>query len=224
VILIKKSREPNELLAYRKKSDASYSGMPWEIKASIKKSLVREQGHLCAYCMSRLPDNGLDDPGNTDVTIEHWNPQKPAGGKVAHDALDYRNMLAVCNGNRGGHGGNMTCDASKGNKRLTVNPLKEDTLYGIYYTSNGEIHSSNAEVDKDLVDTLNLNCTAVSLPQRRLEALRRMWAIIHKRCADKEATRGMLQSMLREYEDASEYKTPYVGILTNWLKRKLRAQ
>lgn len=224
MIPIKKSHEPNELLAYRKKSGASYSGMPREVKAIVKKSLVREQGHLCAYCMSRLPDSGLDDPGNSDVTIEHWSPQKPAGSAVAHDALDYRNMLAVCNGNRGGRAGNMTCDASKGNGRLTVNPLNEDTLRGIYYTSNGEIHSSNAEVEKDLTVSLNLNCEAVSLPQRRHEALRLMQKSVRKRCADKEATKRMLQSMLGEYERASEHKTPYVGILTWWLKKKLHTR
>jgi preprotein translocase subunit SecA len=37
--------------------------------------------------MSRLPVAGLDNAGNSDVTIEHWSPQKPTTGEPEPDPL-----------------------------------------------------------------------------------------------------------------------------------------
>ena len=54
MIEIKKGNEPKELLQYRQQDFASYADMPSDVKKKVIESLLSEQGHLCAYCMSRI--------------------------------------------------------------------------------------------------------------------------------------------------------------------------
>lgn len=118
----------------------------------------------------------------------------------------------------------MTCDAARGNKPLTVGPLKPETLAGIYYTSQGEIHSHDEGIESDLVHTLNLNCEAVSLSQRRKVALNTLQVTIHKSYRGRPVPRAALQKMLDKYESETTKKTPYVGILIVWLKKRLESR
>ena len=222
MIPIIKRREPNELLAFRKKVGASYASMPGDVKVLVKRSLAEEQGFLFAYCMRRLPLKNVSDAGNSDITIEHWSPQNPRDGSLSHDPLDYRNMLAVCDGNRGSSPNEMTCDAARGNAPLTVSPLKPDTMASIRYGTNGEIHSSDKAIEHDLTVTLNLNCAAVSLPENRKRALHALQAVIRKGYPGKEPPRERLQKLLQHYESETGKKTPYVGVLIYWLKKRLR--
>ena len=221
MIFIKKGQEPGELLKYRKQRHATYRDMPGDVKAVVRARLAEEQGGLCAYCMARLPKVDVQDIGGDGVTIEHCAPQNPKDGGQPHDPLDYRNMLAVCQGNRGkGDGRTLTCDASKGNASIVVSPLKRETLADIYY-KGGEIHSHNAEIDADLNDTLNLNSEAASLPQRRRAALGEVFSVIQKECGSGPITKAYIQKLLNHYESETGEKTPYVGILTWWLRKKL---
>lgn len=96
MIEIKKGTEPKELLEYRQQKFASYADMPADVKKKVIKSLLLEQGHLCAYCMSRI---NADD-GKHKTTIEHCTPQSATTEK---ERLDYKNMVAVCWGNRDAH-------------------------------------------------------------------------------------------------------------------------
>lgn len=57
MIEIKKFREPRKLESYRQKTDASYAGMKSDLKKEILDSLLQEQGHICAYCMRRIPES-----------------------------------------------------------------------------------------------------------------------------------------------------------------------
>lgn len=59
-------------------------------KEEIRQSLLEEQHYLCAYCMKRIKNDGLH------TTIEHWEPLSVNKDK----ALEYDNMLAVCDGGR----------------------------------------------------------------------------------------------------------------------------
>lgn len=222
MILIQKLAEPDELLRYRKTKHSSYAAMPGDIKAVVKRSLVREQGGLCAYCMARLPEEGIDEIGNSEVTIEHWEPQNPSDGSRGHNPLDYKNMLAVCDGNRGcGDERHMTCDAARGNTEITVNPLKRETLVGISYGANGEIRSTNSKVNADLCEVLNLNCEAVSLPYNRRYALSGLQKSLNKKYPDKPIPKSELMRLLERYERPSDRKPPYVGILIDWIRKRL---
>ena len=65
MLLIKKGKEPNSLTEYKMKSNAYFDG--YSNKGDIRKALLEEQGHLCAYCMKRISKNNMK--------IEHYNSQ-----------------------------------------------------------------------------------------------------------------------------------------------------
>lgn len=79
MITIKKGKAPKELLQYGRQDLSSYAGMPSDVKKKVIESLLSEQGHLCAYCMSRI-DGG---EGKHRATIEHWLPQAASAEKNA---------------------------------------------------------------------------------------------------------------------------------------------
>ena len=155
MIEIKKGREPKELVEYRQLPDASYENMDSHLKNIVLDHLLHEQGHLCAYCMRRIPEKRKLPIGVQGATIEHWFPRNPDSGEDYGQGLDYRNMLAVCSGNRGcGDERNLTCDAKRGNDKLTVNPCNSKTLHSITYSHNGKIKSTDTRIDEDLNERL----------------------------------------------------------------------
>lgn len=86
-------------------------------KEEIRQSLLEEQHYLCAYCMKRIKNDGLH------TTIEYWEPLSVNKDK----ALEYDNMLAVCDGGRKADlTGNvqriLCCDASKDEKEIAIDP------------------------------------------------------------------------------------------------------
>ena len=113
---------------------------------------MQEQGHLCAYCMRRIPDERIlqEDTDLSDAYLEHWQSRSSARGTGENKGLDYQNLLAVCSGNEKAPGAtgrrkgrHLTCDKKRGNAPLTVNPLDAATLATISYTSDGKIRSKN---------------------------------------------------------------------------------
>ena len=78
MIVIKRGKEPNSLLKFRKENPEQM----WE-----------EQRCLCAYCMKKI-----DVPAV--VRIEHCRPRHPQN-EIEHDkkaTLDFKWMLGVCYG------------------------------------------------------------------------------------------------------------------------------
>ena len=168
MIEIKKGREPDKLLRYRQQEGTSYEQMDKEVKKELLKKLLEEQGHICAYCMRRIPERKNLPVGVAPVTIEHWYPRNTESKEDIGQGLNYRNMFAVCSGNRGcGNKEGMTCDAHRGNEPIKVNPCDIETLRGITYTSSGRIQSSDLEIDEDINERLNLNSESISLPENR---------------------------------------------------------
>lgn len=222
VIEIRKDREPRRLLQYRQQQGASYEEMDREVKEELLEQLLEEQGHLCAYCMRRIPEKRTLPESVPAVTIEHWLPRNPQDHENFGQGLDYKNMFAVCSGNRGcGDRKKMTCDAYRGNVPLKVNPCDAETLCGITYTSSGRIQSSNAEIDEDLNKRLNLNCEKISLPENRKRALQTMIEETRKECGKGNITL-YCKRKLEKIRDAKDPKIPYVGILIWWLEKKIK--
>lgn len=65
-----------------------------------------------------------------------------------------------------------TCDAYRGileedQQTMRLNPLDEAQMDTIFYQRNGEIGSTDTELNKELSDKLNLNSEAAYLPQNR---------------------------------------------------------
>ena len=215
MIKIEKGKEPPELMAYRKQKFSSYEDMPKNVHDAVVASLMKEQGCICAYCMRKIPQKHKEPA----VTIEHIDAQSLTD---IDRALDYRNMLAVCNGNRGcGNKKNMTCDAKRQNEKLYVNPLDGRTLHSIEYKRDGTIFSLDDRVNKDLNVTLNLNCPEVGLTESRCSALREIQVALSKRKQDGDI-KFQCKKFLEFYRH-QEVKTPYVGILIWWLEKKINS-
>ena len=208
--LIKKGKEPNSLTIYKKQNNAYYDGCN---KSDIRKALLIEQGHLCAYCMKRISE--------ANMTIEHYEPQSNISEK---DALDYSKMLGVCLGNRSSKKEHQTCDAHRGNQYLTVNPFDKTSIGLIKYDNNGKIYSDNPDINIDLEVTLNLNCKQVLLMKNRKKALLSLKIYLSQLKPNGKWSKEFLQKILAHYEASDENGRfePYSGILLYYLSKKLQ--
>lgn len=223
MIEIKKGKEPKELLKYRKQENASYASMPSDVKKKVVENLLLEQGHLCAYCMRRI--EAEDKKHRT--TIEHCTPQ---AATTEEERLNYKNMVAVCWGNRDAHSNeDKCCDARRGSLKSKEQEMKVldvfrgSTLTEIKYSADGTIFSDNPYVDEDLNKRLNLNCKALGLKENRKKALAAVQKNIYSRYEKKSVDLRYLQRLLAHYEKQSEYKEPYCGIILAWLNKKIES-
>ena len=171
--------------------------------------------------MRRIPETRTLPDGVAPVTIEHRLPRNPGSGEVLGQGLDYRNMFAVCSGNRGcGNRKGMTCDARRGNQPIKVNPCDARTLYGITYTSAGRIQSSDPEIDEDFNERLNLNSESLSLPENRKQVLQAMLEDIKKKHGAGDISL-YCRRKLEKIKKTDDKKIPYVGILIWWLEKHI---
>ena len=152
-----KSHPPRLLVWYSKQEGASYKEMDSEVKKAVKSHLLRDQHHLCAYCMKEISLESM--------RIEHWVPQQLAPCK----ALDYRNMLGVCNGDIYQCEPNTHCDRSKGGNSIKYNPSTDANVESRLKYVGGRIFSDETEWDEHLNSVLKLNCGR--LPEARNAAL-----------------------------------------------------
>ena len=176
-----------------------------EEKRAVAESLVADQHGLCAYCMRRI------DAGSGS-SIEHIVAQHGAGGESnLAESMDYGNMLAVCVPRSGA----LTCDKSRGNKPLRVNPLDERTLSGIRYTRDGLIRSDDPDVDHDLDKVLNLNEKAAYLPKNRSvvwERVNRQISNLAEHGGGRDKLRAACQKMRANLLGQEEY-AEYIGVM-----------
>lgn len=211
MIHIQKKQEPSTFTEYRLSPEATYDGMDSDVKIELIKSLIQEQGELCAYCMSRIKCD--------TARIEHFFPQS-----IYPDLqLDYGNLLAVCYGQEK-HGEKIgeserTCDAKKGNNIIRINPLHEITLKDIKYTSEGIIESISYQ--EDINDTLNLNCQDANLPRNRQKVLKSFRDQLCKSFKHKEVPKDKLRDLYDDYKKC-EKKEPFIGIVLWYLEKKLK--
>ena len=223
MIVVKRGKEPQSLLKFRKQyPNADYEiNTPTDVLKDIREQMWEEQRGLCAYCMKKM-----DDP--RAVRIEHCRPRHPQD-EQEHDkksTLDFKWMLGVCYGNsvvRGVKPEDKTCDAHKGNTELTVNPFDEMSVRKIKYKADGSIYSDDTEINKDVTETLNLNCQALSLPQTRKNVLMAEKIRIMKKCKGKSQD-AFIRELERTYVSLVQERnlTPYCGIIISWLESKLK--
>ena len=223
MIVVKRGKEPNSLLQFRKQyPEADYEvDMPTNVLQDVRTQLWEEQKHLCAYCMKKIEAPNI-------VRIEHCRPRHPHG-EIEHDkksTLDFKWMLGVCYGNsltKGVKHDDTTCDAHRGNTELAVNPFDEQSIRKIKYRSDGSIYSDDEEINKDVTETLNLNCEAVSLPATRKKVLQEEQRRIMRKCKGK-SQEVFIRELERTYESLVRERnlTPYCGIIISWLENKLK--
>lgn len=235
MIKIKKMEPPEALLELQSDAiekglspDEAYNSLQNPLKSFVLNQLMIEQGHLCAYCMRRIPDEREVDENIPRVTIEHWLARNPKTAEDARQGLDYNNFLAVCSGNRGKRGTrkkrDLTCDAKCGNSALTVNPVREETLASLKYSEDGRITSDDDTIDKELTQLLNLNCMSdnVLLPDARKAVLDSIQQDIPADCSEEEL-KNYCKDLLASFESETDPKTPYIGIGLWWLRDTLRS-
>lgn len=204
MITIKKGQIPNSLVTYKKKIGASYKNLDSSCKKDIRQQLLEEQGHLCAYCMSRISERKMK--------IEHYESQSLHVEKQ----LDYGNMLGVC---KGGEGlGYATCDTARTPENLKVNPQQEQSVKLINYRPDGTITSDDDDIKHDLQFSLNLNHPY--LKHNRREANNNFIRILEKKRSGtwKKTQLETIRKSLVEQEK----RMPYCGIILFNLDRKLR--
>lgn len=93
----------------------------------------------------------------------------------------------------------------------------------IKYRSDGSIYSDDEEINKDVTETLNLNCEAVSLPATRKKVLQEEQRRIMRKCKGKSQD-VFIRELERTYESLVQERnlTPYCGIIISWLENKLK--
>ena len=202
MILIKKKSELHSLTIYKKTINASFDNQPSKVKEDLRKSLLEEQGYICAYCMKRIEESA-------DIKIEHYEARNST------NELSYKNLLAVCKGNEGSSKERQTCDTKKGNRVLHINPQKVGDISTIFFTRNGEVKSTNLLFQKDLDEVLNLNDKFGNLISARKSALKALQKKITP------MNKNQIEKLYNKLKSA-ERKIEYVGILLWYLKKKIK--
>ncbi len=150
---IEKEDEPSAFTDWKSLANEdwqpTYTDLPGDIKAPVKRALANEQGSICCYCERRLTD--------VDSHIEHFRPQSDP----AVDPLDFNNMLCSCQ-NRLKKGEPRHCGNLKEDwfdKDLLISPLNPGCETFFAYSADGEIRPANQidEAAKTTIMKLGLN-------------------------------------------------------------------
>ena len=228
---IKKQTEPCSLVKYRAtvKNDLNsnsartifdnYKGKNKE----LKRSLLKEQGFICCYCMQRIHHNN-------HTKIEHFHPVS----QYPEQTLDYKNLFVACNGvthfndaSSDKHRKIRHCDTSKGDCEgkqkigekhctLKINPI-DGEKYITHYIPSGEIKYRNS-VENDIENILNLNNDI--LQRNRKFALA---AVINKMSKKVSWRKTEINAIIKKYkakDKEGKYKQ-YCQVIIYFLEKKL---
>jgi len=181
----------------------------------LREFLLEEQGYICCYCMQRISAERMK--------IEHWKPQS----QYTKLQLDYRNLLAACEGNEGNPRQLQHCDTRKGDKEIIINPADSQKNCEQYlkYSSNGRIYSDDPIIDNDLNNILNLNTQ--TLINNRKKALN---TVIQEltRIKGKKAVWPIqaVYQKIQAYETKEKCKKykPYCQMIVHFLNKRFRKE
>ena len=193
-------------------------------KGIIRKQLIREQHGLCAYCMRRIYDND-------STVIEHRIPVN----RDPRATLNYNNMMACCDGGRKSDSTPrvLCCDASKGNKEISISPYNRDQMETIRYDKNGRIYiyPRDEELEYDLNQVLYLNGeaagsvilqdTSTGLIYGRKQTYRSFEVFIKGLNKKGKPVGAAIRRKIDEISNSEEY-IEFAGVWLYFLKRKLR--
>lgn len=203
---IAKNKEPREWTRYRLTPNVDYESIP-----ELRKSLLEEQGYICAYCMRRIPHK--DKNSNEDSRIEHILSRDHHPDKK----MDYTNMVICC---PGAISERHHCDKLKGEHDITFSLFDNSFIPTLkYYTKDSKIESSNSIWNKEMNDILNLNNEI--LKANRLETLN---GVIDS-LAGIQWTSGDIRKKLEEWDNKNKKGKlkPYCGIVVWFLNKKLKS-
>ena len=204
-------------------------------KSAIRASLYAEQHGLCAYCMRRIRND-------SSMVIEHWQPIEKSAKDTSWDkdkVLSYDNFLGCCDGGRNADNSNkvLSCDASKGNKHITISPLKKEHMDKLVYRTNGIIktkpYDRNLEYDINYVLRLNgkldsdgkiLHDTSTALLKGRREVYEdysHFVEALEKRFGNNETKiKNGIAKRIEQMKNNDVYE-PFIGVWLYFLRRRL---
>jgi uncharacterized protein (TIGR02646 family) len=207
---IRKGQEPRSLARHRASGNANF--VPdydnYRHLDDLRQSLVAEQGAICCYCLQRIR------PSQYGMKVEHWHSQSG----FPNEQLNYDNLLGAC---RGGHGkpwDQQHCDTRKGDSLLSKNPAnaRHRIESSIRYI-NGTIESTDATLNHELNDVLNLNLSILESNRKAiLDAFLQSLPKTGKLNADR------LRKWIADWNgDGGGERRPYCHIVLFWLRKRL---
>ena len=206
----------------QKKANIIPSYTNFREKEKLRQSLLKEQGHICCFCMRRIKNS------NETTKIAHIFPQNPVSDedkqRVEKENLDlnYYNMLAACDGGKGQPSHLQHCDTKQGNAILKINPADstKNCENLIAYRSSGEIYSDNSDINHDLQEILNLNLETIK--NNRRDAYNEMIKRLNSKYPNKSFTKIILEKKIAEYSQLEDGKyRPYFQYVIYFLQKKL---
>ena len=186
------------------------------VREDVLNDLLYEQGHICAYCMRSINSNS--------ASIEHIVGQSFINDKNENIGknkdTDYKNMLAVCDGNVCGQ--DLHCDKSRANyqdKRalLFISPLEKEQMKNIQFSQSGKIYykeptdeinkeqetNEDNEIRYDLNTVLGLNCR--TLVEHRGRTIKAVKSLLRKKNFNKKYAEKLLKPYLQETNKCEEF-------------------
>lgn len=192
-------------------------------KNEVKEILIHEQHGICAYCMRRIR---MDSHSR----VEHLVPLS----KNKEKAIDYNNMLGVCDGgekvtSESGH--ILCCDAHKKETEIELSPLNKVQMDKIAYDKDGKIYTEPRDVDmeRDINDVLLLNGiqkkdgtvrdTSTELLKGRRDAYKRAKRMMNILNVKGKCTSSVLKKLMEELYNCDE-REEYVGVKLFYFRKK----
>ena len=206
---IEKGCEPQSLTLHRRHKGADYDN--YEQKDDLRSALLREQGGICCYCMRRI--------SSEEMKIEHWACRRKHQGKQ----LEYRNLLAACDGGEGQAKHLQHCDTHKGDNDIRIHPAdpRHNCEDFIRYQADGEIYSEDNRINDDLNGVLHLNLQWIRV--YRKAALDGALARLRRKRPDGNWTTAFLQTEMRRWSDrdAGGLYCEFCAIVGYHLRKKI---
>ncbi len=222
---INKIAEPPSLIEHRANQPAYYEGLILQAKEDLRQNLLSEQGHICCYCLKRIPEKvEKDGRVSYDMKVEHYQCQY----NFPLLQLTYTNLFGACTGNEGKPKKLQTCDTRKGIEPITINLLANapicETLFK--YNAEGEISSVNDDetINLQLNDILNLNMQTLK------DGRRQVYLEVQKRVEAESKQIGTGQLKLKYFKaekqkwlnrSDNKYK-PFCMVAIYYLTKKIR--
>lgn len=212
-----KSIDKNDTDAIRRVFDNDFP------KNEVKKILLHEQHGICAYCMKRIR---MDSHSR----VEHLVSLSRDKDK----AIDYSNMLGVCDGGEritGEQGHILCCDAHKKETEISTSPLNKVQMDKIAYDKNGKIYTEPRDeaMERDINEVLLLNGiqkkdgtvrdTSTELLKGRKDAYdraRKMMDTLNRRG---KCTSVTLEKIMDDLYHSNE-REEYVGVRLYYIRKR----
>lgn len=214
-----KLNEPNSLVEHRAKEHSNFDNIPANTKEQLRQNLLSEQGHICCYCMKRIPEN---NPPN--LKVEHLFCQ----ADNQNLQLNYSNLFASCTGNEGQPKIKQTCDTKKGNSVLTINPISNspncESLFK--FNADGEISLliENADISRQINEVLNLNMQTLKDNRREIYiGVQRKVEAESKKLGNRQLKLNYFEKEKNKWLTRSNNKfEPFCMVAVYYLNKKIR--